>query len=170
MTPTHPEIRWPSGLEPAAAHLHTVNALEVALAPEQIWPWLVRAARWPEHYRNCRRIRIDGGGDLADGVAFRWWTFGVPVRTVVDDCVPRARLAWRGAGAGAIGYHAWILEPTRDGCRVITEETQRGVVPWLARPLLRRGLLHWHQRWLEGLAHVAGLGHPDTVLELKGTR
>jgi hypothetical protein len=161
MIQTHPEIRWPSGLEPSAAHLHTVNSLDIPHSPDQIWPWLVRASRWPEYYRNCRRIRIDG--DLTGGVAFRWWTFGVPVRTVVDDFAPCARLAWRGTGAGAIGYHAWILEPTTTGSRVITEETQRGAVPWLARLHLRRGLLHWHQRWLEGLARVAGLGHPDQV-------
>lgn len=161
---THPAIRWPDGLAPADAHVHTVNVLEVPLAPAQLWPWLVRATRWPDYYDNARRIRLAGdAAELAPGLAFRWWTFGVPVRTVVDDLVPHARLAWRGAGLGARGYHAWILEPIASGTRVTTEETQRGAAVWLGRPLLRRGLLRWHQRWIEGLAVAASLGHPDHV-------
>ena len=90
-------------------------------------------------------------------------TFGAPVTTVVDDLAPGARLAWRGTGLGSRGYHAWILEPTAAGCRLIAEETQRGAVVWLGRPLLRRGLLAQHQRWLEGLARAAALGHQDSV-------
>jgi len=161
---THPAIRWPDALAPAVAHVHTVNVLEVGTTPAQLWPWLIRAARWPELYGNARRVRIEGGGDeLATGVAFRWWTFGVPVRTVVDDLEAGARLAWRGTGLGARGYHAWILEPIAGGTRVTTEETQRGAAVWLGRPLLRRGLLRWHQRWIEGLARAASLGHPDHV-------
>ena len=161
---THPAIRWPEGLAPALAHVHTVNVLDVAVSPAQLWPWLVRATRWPDYYGNARRVRLAGDADeLALGLAFHWWTFGVPVRTVVDDLAPHARLAWRGAGLGARGYHAWLLEPTPTGTRVITEETQRGAAVWLGRPLLRRGLVRWHQRWIEGLAAAAALGHPDHV-------
>jgi hypothetical protein len=164
MAATHPAIRWPAGLTPGEAHVHTVNTLEAAVPPEAIWPWLVRATRWHEHYANCKRLRIDGGAaELSPGARFRWWTFGVPVTTVVEDWAPGERLAWSGTGLGARGYHAWILEPTAGGCRFITEETQRGAAVWLGRPLLRRGLLVQHQRWLEGLARAAALGHPDEV-------
>jgi hypothetical protein len=48
--------------------------------------------------------------------------------------------------------HTWLICPTPQGCTVITEEVQAGLVPSLGRLYLRRGLQQWHQRWLEGLA------------------
>jgi hypothetical protein len=165
---THPSIHWPAGLAPEEAHVHTVNVLETEVPAAAVWPWLLRATRWHEHYANCRRLRIDGGAaDLSAGARFHWWTFGVPVTTVVDDLVPDERLAWSGTGLGARGYHAWILEAMPVGCRLITEETQRGAVVWLGRPLFRRWLRAQHQRWLEGLVRVAALGHPDAVADAR---
>jgi hypothetical protein len=161
---THPAIRWPADLAPDVAHVHAVNVLETSVSVEAVWPWLVRATRWHEHYGNCKRLAIEGGGtELALGTKFRWWTSGIPVVTVVDDLVPNARLGWSGTGLGARGYHAWILEPTPTGSRLITEESQRGAMVWLGQAALRRLLLHYHQEWLEGLARAAKLGHPDAV-------
>jgi hypothetical protein len=91
---------------------------------------------------------------------FTWTTFNVRVDTTVVECVPSERLAWRGKTVGGTGYHGWVIERTAAGCRVVTEETQRGIVPSLARWYLRRGLLTQHQRWLEGLARAAVAGMP----------
>jgi hypothetical protein len=149
-------VDWPEELHPDRAHVFAHNELETRATPEAIWPWLVQATRWPEIYANCRGLRLyDGATELALGTRFTWWTFGVRVETVVDGFEPNRYLAWSGAGLGARGYHAWILEPTARGCRFVTEETQRGPVVRLLSPLLRRGLLHFHQRWLEGLARAA---------------
>ncbi len=158
-------VRWPDDARPEGAALHAVNVLEAEVTPEAVWPWLVRAARWSEWYANCRNLRFEGGSgpDLHLGDHFTWRTFGVPVATVVTELVPFERLAWRGRGLGATGYHAWVIERAGTGVRLITEETQRGLVPRLGHPLLRRGLHRWHQRWLEGLARVARLGPPDIV-------
>src|SRR5262249_49852268 len=101
--------------------------------------------------------------DLSLGARFSWWTFGVPVSTVVLELVPARRLAWRGEGLGSMGYHAFDLEPTARGTHLVTEETQRGAAVRVPRPLITRGLLPFHQRWLEGLARAAALGHPDAV-------
>jgi hypothetical protein len=159
-------IAWPSGLAPEVASLHVHNELETDVEPEQIWPWLVRASRWPELYPNARRIRMPGP-ELTLGMEFSWWTFAVPVVTIVDELVPFERLAWRGTGLGAKGYHAWLLE-RRDGrTRFVTEESQQGFLPSLLRFAVRPGLLHFHQRWLEGLVSAARVGHPDTVTTLR---
>jgi hypothetical protein len=161
---THAAIRWPADLAPGVANVHAVNVLETNVTVEQVWPWLVRATRWHEHYSNCKRLVIEGGGDeLALGTSFRWWTSGVPVRTIVDDLVPNERLGWTGTGLGARGYHAWVLERTEAGSRLITEECQRGAMVWLGQAVLRRLLRRYHQEWLEGLARAAALGHPDAI-------
>lgn len=69
-------------------------------------------------------------------------------------------LAWSGARFGSSGYHSWILKPINDKCLVITEETQQGIIPGIFRLFLRRGLHHYHQLWLEGLAKMASTGLP----------
>ena len=86
-------IRWPDDLRPAAAAVHSRNELETDLPPDRIWPWLVRAERWHEHYSNCRRLRLldEAGPDLKLGTRFSWWTFGVPVTTVIEELVPDER-------------------------------------------------------------------------------
>jgi hypothetical protein len=161
------EFRWPPDLTPDQASLHGINVLESDVTAAAVWPWLIRAARWHEFYPNCWGLEfLDGshiGSDLRLGTRFRWWTFGVRVETVVEEFVPNERLAWRGEGLGARGYHAWLLEPAPGGLRLRTEEIQRGVASRLLRPFLLPAMRHYHQRWLEGLARVARLGHPDEV-------
>jgi hypothetical protein len=162
---TSPGISWPEGLYPEECPVFCHNELDCELSPQQLWPWLCRAVRWHEFYNNCHRLRIldDGGIDLQMGTRFRWWTFGVPVETVVDSFEPNRYLSWTGTGLGARGHHVWLLEPSEHGCLVTTEETQRGVAVGIISPLLKLGLQYFHQRWLQGLERVAHQGHPDIV-------
>lgn len=137
------------------------NELELKAPIENVWAWLLEAPRWREFYANAWRVRIEGDGPrLGPGTRFRWWTFGVPVLTEVTVFEPQRQLAWLGQGAGSRGFHSWLLEPTPAGCKVVTEETQAGVVVRALAPVLRRGLLYFHQRWMEGLERVAAAGAP----------
>lgn len=156
-------IDWPADLDPRASAIHVRNELETDLAPEQIWPWLVRPRRWPELYDNASDIRTPTP-ELALGTRFSWRTLGVSVTTEVEVLVPYEQLAWRGTGLlGAKGYHAWVLERRESGTRFITEETQRGIIPSLMHARLRRNLHAAHQRWLEGLVRAARTGPPEAA-------
>ena len=53
---------------------------------------------------------------------------------------------------GIVAYHAWLITPTPGGCRVLTEETQKGLVARAGRLIFPGRMEQWHQRWLEGLA------------------
>ncbi len=145
---------WPEDLSPEGAPVVSYNALEIAAPVERVWAVLVRAVAWPSLYANCKDLQIEGhpGPDLGPGVFFTWRTFGLRVRTQVTAWEPERFLAWRGDTWYGRGYHLWRLEPTQQGCRLVTEEVQRGLVPWLGRLYLRPALHSWHQRWLEGLA------------------
>jgi hypothetical protein len=57
-----------------------------------------------------------------------------------------------------------MLEPAGAGCRVLTEETQRGWLPMLARWYLLRMLARGHRGWLEDLRRVAESGDPPWVV------
>jgi len=160
--PIDAALGWPAGLHPDEAPVYTRNALDISAPPGIVWTWLVRAARWPEWYGNCKNLKFvsEPGPDLKPGTVFEWTTFGVRVRTRVEEFEPPSRLAWLGTGPGARGYHGWLIERTGEGCRVVTEETQRGIVPSLGRWFLQRALLRQHQIWLEGLARLARSGPP----------
>jgi hypothetical protein len=154
-------IRWPADFRPDIAPVHSHNVLEIDAPAAVVWAWLVRAQRWPEWYRNCRSLRMeDGSAELTLGTHFIWTTLGVRVDTTVEEFEPPLRLAWRGHTVGGRGYHAWLLEPRGEGCRVTTDECQRGLLPWLARALLRRALIRAHDAWLADLARIARTGPP----------
>ena len=64
------------------------------------------------------------------------------------------RLGWSWRGPGARGHHLWALSSTPEGTRVVTQETQRGPLPGLAAPLLRRVMPVGHAAWLRGIGRV----------------
>jgi hypothetical protein len=146
-------IDFPTAQRPERSPVYTRNELLLTgVTAEQVWKKLVDARRWPSWYGNARDVVLDGGArELEPGTRFHWTTFGVRVHTAITEHVPLRRLAWTGRGLGSTAYHGWAIEPRAEGVLVITEETQQGLIPWLARWFLRRGLLKWHQRWLEGL-------------------
>jgi hypothetical protein len=154
--------RWPDAARPEVSPVYSRAEVAVAAPPAAVFAWLTHAERWPEWYAQCTRVRIVSGPAPALGIGthFRWTVLGVPVVTTVEECVPPFRLAWSGTGLGAAAYHSWDLEPTPNGCRVVTEETQRGVIPSLARILLRPLLRFTQDRWLAALARVATMPPP----------
>lgn len=155
-----PGVEFPEGQRPDQSPIHTRNTLLIAAPPERVWAWLIAAKRWPEFYANATRIEVEGGDRLAPGTLFHWNTLGLRVHTTVQQFVPNQRLSWAGRGMGAAAYHGWVIEPRPAGCLVVTEETQQGFLPSVSRVFVRRSLLKWHQRWLEGLARAAASGMP----------
>jgi uncharacterized protein YndB with AHSA1/START domain len=165
-------MKWPSGMDPGRVAVYARNEIEIAAAPERVWRWLIGGERWPQWYGNCTSFRyVDGrgapGGEdskkgphLAAGRGFEWRTFGARVRSVVLVFEPYRELGWDARATGLYAYHGWMLEPGGAGCRVVTEETQSGWLPALARWYLRRMLVRGHQGWLDDLRRVAESGDP----------
>ncbi len=143
---------WPEDLRPEGAPVSSRNELFIEAPPDRVWQVLIGAVDWPSLYDNAQDVRIDGGDlVLSAGAWFSWRTFGVAVRTQVIAWEPGRVLAWRGDDWKGRGCHTWLLEPEGQGTRLVTEEVQRGPVPWLGRLYLQPALLRWHQLWLEGI-------------------
>jgi hypothetical protein len=155
-------IRWPEAFEPSRCPVHVVNEATMPARPEDAWAWLVRAASWPSWYPNAKRVVFERGTppDLAPGTVFRWSTFGVRITSRVVEFEPPDRLAWDAKGVGLLAYHAWLIEPTPGGCRVLTEETQLGRLARLGARLMPDRMHRFHQIWLERLAERAATGRP----------
>ena len=104
-------INWPEGRQPGRSAVHVKNEIEVAATPEAVWSWLVRASAWPEWYSNSHDVMIEGGArDLSAGSAFHWKTFGLSLRSRVEEFVPNQRLSWTADGTGVHAYHSWLIE------------------------------------------------------------
>lgn len=153
MTAT-PTIKWPDRYRPENCAVHVVNELAMDVAPEAVWDCLLEASRWPEWYENAAYVDVSGAPDgrLKDGALFRWKTFGVTIASKVEEFAPHERIAWSATAFGLDIYHAWLIIRTEDGCKVITEETQNGILARLSY-FLQPGSMHkFHQIWLESLA------------------
>jgi hypothetical protein len=155
-------IIWPPEFAPAVAKVHVRNELVMAVPRSIAWAWLSRATRWPAWYPNSANVKLvpPGQDDLGPGVKFTWKTFGVSLSSEVLEWVPQARLAWNARGLGVYAYHAWLLEDSPGGCRVLTEETQHGWACRLSALVFPRRMSQQHQVWLEQLAKQAASGAP----------
>jgi uncharacterized protein YndB with AHSA1/START domain len=128
-------IRWPDEYHPSRAILDVRNELDIPVPPEAVWAWLVRAELWPSWYLNAHNVRIEHGAgpDLAPGTVFRWTTFGLPIRSRVEEFVPGERIAWDAHGLGLRAYHAWVIERSGGAFRSVFH-------PWAMKGGTRRSL------------------------------
>jgi hypothetical protein len=158
-----PVVRWPEAHAPEGASIHVANRTTTTADPELVWAWLTRPEQWSRFYSNARRVRHRAGPwpELGPGSRFSWITFGALVTTEITEFEPFERLAWTGSGLGASAHHAWLLDASGDAgdrWEIVTEETQRGLLPAALRPGLRPAMLRQHQRWIEQLARLAETG------------
>jgi uncharacterized protein YndB with AHSA1/START domain len=155
-------LSWPDEYRPEASVFHAVNELKIDAEPAVVWAWLCRPDLWPSYYGNARMIKHLGGSwpELELGSRFRWLTFGALITSEVVEYEPDQRLAWSAKSMAGSGHHGWLLQPEGDGTFVRTEETQRGLGMRIIKPVLRPMMVHFHQRWLEGLSRMAGEGPP----------
>jgi hypothetical protein len=134
-----------------------------------VWNLLVAAQGWSEFYANAHFVELVDPRQhrLQRGSVFRWVTFGlVPLISEVDPCKRPLRIGWRWWGRwwgrGAYGYHIWLLESHERGTRVVTEETNRGILPSLLYPVIQPLLWLQHNYWLRQLARQASRPHRPT--------
>jgi hypothetical protein len=140
-----PSFQWPEGFEPGSARLYIRNARTMSAPAEQIWSWLVAAPLWPSWFPNATKVSLpDGAPQLEMGTRFRWSQSGVALDSIVREYVPNQRLAWFASSGLVQAYHAWDLSSQGDVVRVITDESQHGIMPALLGPLLKPRMLAIH--------------------------
>ncbi len=90
---------------------------------------------WPQYGHGKTKVQIlNGDGiELKKGTVFRWRSRALHFDCTVVEYIDNQRIAWKGKCGGVHMYHAWVLQPTEEGCVVQTESTQRGGLTWLTR-------------------------------------
>ena len=97
---------------------------------------------------------------MKPGAKFRWQTFGAPLQSQVHEFEPFEQLAWNAKSSGIDAYHAWLIEKTRTGCHVVTEENQNEGVAFTANVPRPRNMGKYHQMWLEQLVKAKSGSRP----------
>jgi len=150
-------IHWPVGYDPNDAGFFVHNAIDIEAPPEVVWDLLVRAEDWPRWYEGATNVKVLGTstGTLAPGVSFSWSTMGLDFTSTVKELVPNERLSWESRKSTIKGYHAWLITPTSKGSRVVTEESQHGLLTTMQKIFVPRKLHRLHDRWLAELKRLA---------------
>ena len=152
-----PEIVWPPNHSPASAVVFTHNSVDIQAPPQKVWSLLIDCVAWPRWYKKCSDVSIlKGDANLEAGSKFRFKTLRTyfePDVITFDAC---RMLVWSAKGpAGTSGSHAWHIESTAAGCRVVTEEAQKGLLLLLVGGRVRRELLASHEDWVQSLKRLA---------------
>ena len=155
-----PRITWPPEHVPTSAVVYTKNVADISASPETVWSFLIDCIKWPTWYKHCSDVSIVRGGPLLGPDAkFRFKTLGFYGEPEISVFQPFDMLVWSAKGpAGLGGSHAWYIEPTSEGCQVITEEVQIGRLLVPMRSNIRRRLLGMHEEWLRALKELAEAG------------
>ena len=152
-----PGISWPRGHAPTAAVVFAHNAVDVNAPAQKVWALLTDCEAWPRWYRHCSDVSIlRGGPGLQAQGKFRFKTLGRFFEPEVVTFQPNRQLIWSAKGpARTSGSHAWLIEETRKGCRLITEEAQTGLALMLVAGRIRAQLLTAHEDWVRSLKVLA---------------
>ena len=150
-------IPWPQGHEPASAVVFAHHEVQVEASPQEVWSLLVNCMAWPQWYKHCSDVSVlRGGPSLQAHSKFRFKTLGRYFEPTVVTFEPPRMLIWSAAGpVGTSGSHAWRIEPTASGCKVVTEEAQKGLLLRLLGSFVRTRLLAAHEDWLRSLKALA---------------
>jgi uncharacterized protein YndB with AHSA1/START domain len=156
-------IDWPEKYRPDRTAVHVHNEMGMPAPAETVWAWLVRADLWPSWYPNSQNVEVEHGAEgLQLGSRFRWKTFGVNLKSKVEEFVPYERLGWTSRAMGIDSYHAWLIERRPAGCHVITEENQNGWLARLSHAMRPSNTSRYHQIWLQKLLEKAKSGLPPS--------
>jgi uncharacterized protein YndB with AHSA1/START domain len=162
-----PDIHWPAGFSPEQADLFSHNELHINASCQRVWSHIVEAPKWPEWYPNSRDVRIKNGDAALTGkTVFAWSTFGLPLESRVNEFVPYQRLGWYGYAPGAAPafYHTWYLQPSGDGCLVVTDEVGKGDGAKAFRQTDEAAMHRGHDLWLAALKWKSEAIAPPTAV------
>ncbi len=128
-----PRISGLPGHAPGSSSVFAQNVIDIPASLEVVWSRLIDCVEWPRWYNHCADVSVlRGGSRLTADAKFRFKTLRFYFEPEIDVFEPFRMLVWSAKGPlGSSGAHAWYIEPLPGGRRVITEETQRGLLAFV---------------------------------------
>ena len=151
------DIRWPERYVPDEATFFVHNEVDISAPPQVVWDVLVEASTWADWYEGARNVQLaaEDATSLDAGAVFDWETMGFSFRSTVVEFQPPMRLGWESRKSTLKGYHAWLLVPVEGGTRLVTDESQFGLLAVLQRWFQPNKLRRLHDVWLAAIKERA---------------
>ena len=150
--PTTNLVVWPEEFNPEKAKWYVYNEIEINAKPEVVWKILIDAKKWHTFYKGVEspiEYLDSTAKTLRNGLRFKFHTMGLQLEPEMKEIVPNERMAWEVRRGNLTAYHAWVIVPTENGCRLITPEAQNGFLTFLQKIFQPNKLLNLHEHWLE---------------------
>lgn len=145
-------IIWPQAFNPENSKFYVHNEIEINAQPQVVWGILINAKEWHTYYKGAQspiEFVDTTAKTLQDGLKFNFHTMGLKFQPIINEFVPYERLAWTSRIKSIQGYHAWVIVPTANGCRLITAESQNGFLTFMQKVFQPKKLLKLHDEWLK---------------------
>ncbi len=165
-------VVWPKEFNPAKAKWYVYNEIEIDAKPEVVWNILIDAKKWHTFYKGVEspvEYLDTTATTLRNALAFKMHTMGLHLEPVIKEFVINERMAWEVRRGNLKAYHAWVIVPTDNGCRLITPEVQNGFLTFLQKVFQPNKLLILHQHWLEVIKERAEETTPQ-LTEMEKTK
>lgn len=146
-------INWPSEFDPVKTKFYAHNEIEINARPEKVWTILIDVLKWPKWYKGAKDVVLMNPNDtfLTSSTVFSWETMGLNFVTTIKKFEPYNHLEWESENNNITTYQAWLIIPTKNGCKVITDETHNGYRSLSEKKYHRRKLERLHEVWLKEL-------------------
>jgi hypothetical protein len=108
----NPGIHWPGGFSPKTADLYAHNEIVIDAPVGVVFRHIQEAEKWPDWYSNSQHVVIHSDDKmLKKDTYWDWDTFGVHIKSHVNEFEVNSRIGWFGNGTGMRAYHTWYLIP-----------------------------------------------------------
>ena len=153
-------VVWPDEFNPENAKWYVYNEIEINAKPEVVWNILIDAKKWHTFYKGVEspiEYLDSTATTLKYGLRFKLHTMSLKLEPEMKEFVPNERMAWEVRRGNLTAYHAWVIVPTENGCRLITPEAQNGFLTFLQKVFQPNKLLRLHDTWLKLIKERAEL-------------
>jgi hypothetical protein len=148
--PYSDKINWPVGFKPAESDFFIHNEIDIKASPQVVWDIFIHAAKWPELNKKAEGIKLlnSPNGKLNSASVFIWSPAGKFTSTI-KEFKPPHNVAWLGEtdNKKITIYNAWMIIPTAEGCKVVSDESQNGpktkMEKIFAPNMVRKDLRDW---------------------------
>jgi uncharacterized protein YndB with AHSA1/START domain len=147
------KINFPSQYSQKNALFFVSNEIEINAKPEKVWEILIDANNWQNWYKGASNLTLNNPVNSMLGAesSINWTTMDMDFVSKITEFYPPNRLSWESRKCSIQGYHGWILIPTQNGTKVITEEGFQGILGWLQSIFIPGKLHKLHDLWLQEL-------------------
>lgn len=164
------KINWPSEYEPSKSKFYVHNEIEIKAKPEVVWEFLIDALKWQSWYKGAKNVSFTNPKEtvLNGNSVFNWETMGLKFQSTIKQFEPNRLLAWESKKKSIQGFHVWLIVPTENGCKLITDESQNGWLTFLQKTFQGKKLKKLHDIWLAELKNKSE-GNYTTISQSERT-